>query len=543
MCSSNSKLSFLFSTALGLAATIVVVHGQPGGGAVPRQQGLGGGGSRDADCILGADIFTPNLEILSAAVGFDGSIGVGPTEEDAVQHDLAWDYDRANLDICPITGADNNPGTASSAIPKAVVVQYDCAAIPNAHDGFPICFSWPVLPCSIQREHILYERSDGSAFHPNCISSVPNEEFNERHCLVMFDDFINRQLPGEPNRLAMDRIDIVGDLLFVSPRGEIVSGKGLSRIAPPDETPYLSGPVFVGARLSPLDSVGEGNADTIVGRALARGNSGIDLYVDAKTGANNTEDLHRLRLFYSGGMTIDGLNALRPDLFGDYFVLQFGSGDTIEEDNVTTEIANSGTAVTVMGMADLGPKQEEGYDICYDEDRDNYIDIILSVDGDDLSVLDDISVLAFTGGKSLYNPGGPGPTPFDGVRYTAPAPSNQVVPVLVDLDNQHQTTFCLKEDDGDGNDVVWSRNVQECEQWRSEGLLRTVPLTNFGASSRSCPKDLVEIANAGIIAPEAFTEVKATQTKSSAGAGLDTRSPRSIFFSLFLLCLCGCSSA
>lgn len=441
--------------------------------------------SIDQDGIIGADIFTSRLEILSASIGFDGTVGVGQTEEVAREFGLAWDFDIEALDVCPVTGEDASDITRIGGIPSMVNITYDCDKDPDRFDGFPMCFSWPILPCSVQREHILYTRSDGATFNPSCISTVPNNEFNERHCLVMFDDFINRQLPGEAGRLAMDKIEIVGDLLFVGPKGELVSGKGLSRVAPSDETSYKSGPLFIGSRLSPLDTIGEGFA---IGN-LAAGpspNSGVDLFGDDSEDGN----LYRLRLYYSGGMTLDGLSALRPDMFSDYFTLQFSNGEAINEDNIPTTIGPTETTVTVLGLADLGLFQEVGYDQCYTEDADNYIDIILRVEGNN-SVLDNMTVLAFSKGKFLYNPGGPGPTPFGDVRYTAPAPANQIVNVKFDPKNVHQTTFCLKDSDTD--EVIFSRSVEECEEWRASGLLRSVPFTS--GLERSCPKNLVQLAN------------------------------------------------
>ena len=41
---------------------------------------------------------------------------------------------------------------------------YQCSCIPYALDGYPICFSWPVLPSSIAAEHVEYERTDGLWF-------------------------------------------------------------------------------------------------------------------------------------------------------------------------------------------------------------------------------------------------------------------------------------------------------------------------------------------------------------------------------------------
>ena len=507
------------SAALLLSAHVVLGGGNGGnGGAPPFTFPFA---LSDRDAIIAADLFSSRLEILSASVGFEGSIGVDTaagigvgdntalTETDALALGLAWDSVYEALDACPATLEDISGQTRfGGQLAQATMSVWDCDRTPDAFDGFPVCFSWPVLPCSVQREHLLYRRSDGREFHPSCISTVPNDEFNEHHCIVIFDDFINRALPGEDGRLGMESLEIVGDLLFVGPGGRLVSGRGLKRTAPPDETPYLSGggPVFVGARLSPLTNDGEGSA--IRGAA---NNSGVDLYVKRETSSPNANQAdsdsdsdseyghYRLRLFYSGGMTPDGVTELRPDQFSEYFSLQFpGDGvnaRAIGDENVPTVVTGpSGTTqarVTVLGLADLGLLQEEGYDLCYSEDTDNYIDIALLVEGD-VSALDGVSVVAFSKGNGLYNPGGPGPTPFDDVRYSAPAPANQVIDVLFDPDNVHATTFCLKESGGtDDGEIVVSYSVEECEAWKDAGLLRAVPFTT--GYDRSCPENLMEL--------------------------------------------------
>lgn len=138
----------------------------------------------DVDCILGSDLFTPELEILSASVGFEGSIGVGTNEQDAIDFGLAWNYLVDDLTECPVTGGDISAAPLTSAQSAfAIQTVYDCKKAPDAMDGYPICFSWPVLPCSIRREHIKYKRTDGAVINPNCIGPSPNQEFNERHCV------------------------------------------------------------------------------------------------------------------------------------------------------------------------------------------------------------------------------------------------------------------------------------------------------------------------------------------------------------------------
>lgn len=56
----------------------------------------------------------------------------------------------------------------------------------------------------------------------------------------------------------MDHLEIVGDLMFVGPNGTLTSGKGLSRAVDGSESPYVSGPVFIGSRLSCLSNLGKG---------------------------------------------------------------------------------------------------------------------------------------------------------------------------------------------------------------------------------------------------------------------------------------------
>ena len=69
------------------------------------------------------------------------------------------------------------------------------------------------------------------------------------------------------------------------------------------------------------------------------------------------------------------------------------------------------------------------------EDRDNYIDIILVGDESAARNITHVEIPSLEGGyNAFYNPGGPGPEPFEGVRYTAPGPAD-LEPVINALDN------------------------------------------------------------------------------------------------------------
>ncbi|MEO0323074.1 MAG: phospholipase, partial [Myxococcota bacterium] len=101
-----------------------------------------------------------------------------------------------------------------------------------------------------------------------------------------------------------------------------------------------------------------------------------------------------------------------------------------------------GGTLRVVGLAELGPPEggEVVYDGCYDEDLDNYIDVILV--GDDAAARNithlEIPSLAGDYG-AFFNPGGPGTTPFDGVAYTSPGPPD-LEPVIIALDDPMRVT-------------------------------------------------------------------------------------------------------
>jgi hypothetical protein len=98
-----------------------------------------------------------------------------------------------------------------------------------------------------------------------------------------------------------------------------------------------------------------------------------------------------------------------------------------------------GGTVRILGLSDLGKKAGAtsgvAYDDCYAEDRDNYIDVILAGDEAAIRHLTAVEMPGLVGGYgALYNPGGPGPTPFPGVRYSAPSPP-VIQPITLALDN------------------------------------------------------------------------------------------------------------
>ena len=128
-------------------------------------------------------------------------------------------------------------------------------------------------------------------------------------------------------------------------------------------------------------------------------------------------------------------------MFEDFFRIHAkgSNGEVVLLEKVGQEYLVADGTLRIVGLSDLGQKEDpdEGifYDDCYAEDRDNYIDIILVGDEAAARNITHVEIPSLEGGYSaFYNPGGPGPEPFEGVRYTAPGPAD-LEPVINALDN------------------------------------------------------------------------------------------------------------
>jgi hypothetical protein len=148
----------------------------------------------------------------------------------------------------------------------------------------------------------------------------------------------------------------------------------------------------------------------------------------------------------SGGFSPDGVRGVRPTDFESFFRIhaQGPDGAKVVIDRVGEPVEVSGGTLTVIGISDLGRPEstEEGvfFDDCYSEDRDNYLDIILSGDEAAARSITDLEIPSLEGGyAAFYNPGGPGQTPTPGVRYTAPGPP-RMQPVTIALDDPMRVT-------------------------------------------------------------------------------------------------------
>ena len=136
-------------------------------------------------------------------------------------------------------------------------------------------------------------------------------------------------------------------------------------------SPYQpgGGPYFLTAKLSRLADVAMGDMAPFPLAQQTPGsypNSGNDVFGSSAT--------HRLRLYYSGGMTVNGITGLQPQLMWDYFALLLEDG-TLVGDQATADALGLGA----LGLADTGtfvpPATVGELDMCYLDDRDNYIDL------------------------------------------------------------------------------------------------------------------------------------------------------------------------
>lgn len=230
------------------------------------------------------------------------------------------------------------------------------------------------------------------------------------------------------------RVDIVEDdtpLLLIGPGGQEFDAVGLSWET--DKTPYDSGPVLVGAKLNHGGemALGEGGVRMLEGM-VGFPNDELALYEEGD---------FRIRVLTSGGFSPEGVTGLRPDMFEDFFRVHVNGadGETVLLDEVGVDYAVAGGALRVVELSDLGQAEDPdagvNYDDCYSEDRDNYIDIILVGDDEAARNVTFVEIPSLEGGSSAFcNPGGPGPEPFDGVRYTAPGPPD-LEPVIIALDD------------------------------------------------------------------------------------------------------------
>ena len=376
-----------------------------------------------------ADYWSDEPVILSAGMGFEGIIGWPEVNEETVREAEGSWYGSV---MC--TNGEVPPAGAYTSTVSTAGIELFYKGTAEDDDGLPIVFSWPVATETVDITDFQFTLNTGEIVFPNSAGMLPNWELNERNTVVVFGDFGNRGLSSEEGAVFPVRLDIVEDetpLLLVGPNGQEFNAVGLSWET--DTSPYDSGPKLVGAKLNYVgnEALGEGGLGFGT-RSGVLPNDELSLY---------DESDFRIRVLTTGGFSPDGITGLTPTMFEDFFRIHANgsNGELVLLEKVGQEYLVAGGTLRIVGLSDLGQKEnpDEGifYDDCYAEDRDNYIDIILVGDEAAARNITHVEIPSLEGGYSaFYNPGGPGPEPFDGVRYTAPGPAD-LEPVINALDN------------------------------------------------------------------------------------------------------------
>ena len=376
-----------------------------------------------------ADYWSDEPGILSAGMGFEGIIGWPEVNEETVREAEGSWYGSV---MC--TNGEDPPAGAYTSTVSTAGIELFYKGTAEDDDGLPIVFSWPVATETVDLTDFQFTLNTGHIVFPNSAGMLPNWELNERNTVVVFGDFGNRGLSSEEGAIFPVRLDIVEDetpLLLIGPNGQEFNAVGLSWET--DASPYDSGPKLVGAKLNHVGSEAMGEGGLGVGeRSGVLPNDELSLYDEAD---------FRIRVLTTGGFSPDGITGLTPTMFEDFFRIHANgsNGELVLLEKVGQEYLVAGGTLRIVGLSDLGQKEnpDEGifYDDCYAEDRDNYIDIILVGDEAAARNITHVEIPSLEGGYSaFYNPGGPGPEPFDGVRYTAPGPAD-LEPVINALDN------------------------------------------------------------------------------------------------------------
>jgi hypothetical protein len=376
-----------------------------------------------------ADYWSDEPVILSAGMGFEGIIGWPEVNEETVREAGGSWYGSV---MC--TNGEDPPAGAYTSTVSTAGIELFYKGTAEDDDGLPIVFSWPVATETVDLTDFQFTLNTGEIVFPNSAGLLPNWELNERNTVVVFGDFGNRGFSSEEGAIFPVRLDIVEDetpLLLIGPNGQEFNAVGLSWET--DISPYDSGPKLVGAKINHVgnEALGEGGLGFGT-RSGVLPNDELSLY---------DEGDFRIRVLTTGGFSPDGITGLTPTMFEDFFRIHAKgpNGEVVLLEKVGQEYLVADGVLRIVGLSDLGQKENpaEGifYDDCYAEDRDNYIDIILVGDEAAARNITYVEIPSLEGGyNAFYNPGGPGPEPFEGVRYTAPGPAD-LEPVINALDN------------------------------------------------------------------------------------------------------------
>lgn len=397
------------------------------------------------DIAINADLWDTEPRLMAAGLGFSNIIGVegvvgtgAASRAAAIEAGACWNIVTGCGEVTPGVG-----NYTSAVSPQVVEAVWGPPAVANA-GGMPLEFSWPALLSTVQGTDFLVTLNDGSQVLADVAASSPNSDYNERAVMVLFGPFGNRLELSDPGVLYPVTIEVVEDdtpMMLIAPDGSLRSAVGLSAEAPgsPYHTPG-NGPRLTGAKLNVMSAVGDGGPP---GFTNFTPNDGIALYGD--------DAQYRLRVYTTGGYTPDGVLGLKPNQYDNFFQVQLtnDAGEIVPLLEAGRPYVVDGSTIEVVGLAELGqPGQVLDGNDCYGDDKDNQIDIILKGDVEAMRKVTGVRVPSeepagehtTDGYWQLYNPGGPGNDPTEGVTYSQGSPDH-TVPVLIAIDDPMTVTY------------------------------------------------------------------------------------------------------
>eukprot|EP00592_Proboscia_alata_P025028 CAMPEP_0194448666 /NCGR_PEP_ID=MMETSP0176-20130528/129703_1 /TAXON_ID=216777 /ORGANISM="Proboscia alata, Strain PI-D3" /LENGTH=432 /DNA_ID=CAMNT_0039275677 /DNA_START=304 /DNA_END=1599 /DNA_ORIENTATION=+ len=314
------------------------------------------------DILVNANLWHPDPKILTADYAFEGILGIPPPFDERTSR-------KAGASVSFVVCSDGTIQPITRAASK-IEIKKAFGRGSEYGDGLPVVFSWPVLPSTVQRTDFECVLNTGRVVIPDGVSIYPNADYNERNTVVLVSpDFGNRKLPDEEGAVWVTQVRIVQDcnpLMLVGPKG-LISGVGLTWEN--ELHPYLSGPKLIASKITILNTQGDNGPP---GFFSINNNDGRSIYGNAAQ--------YRLRVLTNWGISGDGAHFIRPDQFEDFFWIQaeLPDGQTVKLTRSGYDYTLNNHTLTILGLAELGlSNDEDRWDECYIDDRDNQIDIIL----------------------------------------------------------------------------------------------------------------------------------------------------------------------